>query len=105
MRAMSNLPSAGASTVRAERLALNDPRWLALTLESPGATPIHLPAWTRVVAGAYGFPAFALVLLRDGNAVAGLPIVDVTTRLRGRRYSCLPFTDHCAPLGSADLLP
>ena len=101
---MNQTPSSGTAALEVERVALDDPRWLALVSTSPAATPSHLPAWTRVVAGAYGFPAFALILVQDERAVAGLPLVDVTTRLRGRRYTCLPFTDQCAPLGAPDVL-
>ena len=102
---MSETPPPGTPALRVERVALDDPRWLALVSSSSGTTPSHVPAWTHLVADTYGFPAFALVLVRDGRAVAGVPLVDVTTRLRGRRYSCLPFTDHCAPLASPELLP
>ena len=68
-------------------------------------TPSHLPIWSKIVAEPYGFRSFALILIRDGETVAGLPIVDVTTRLFGRRYSALPFTDQCVPLVPVDMRP
>ena len=93
-----------ASELRVQRVALDDPRWLELVGSSPDAEPSHAPAWTRLVADAYGFAAFVLVVVQGGHVVAGLPLVDVTTRLRGRRFSCLPFTDHCAPLGPPEMI-
>jgi CelD/BcsL family acetyltransferase involved in cellulose biosynthesis len=95
-------PAPDTPTLRAERVPLDDPRWLALLDRSEAVTPSHLPAWTKIVADSYGFPSFALVLLRENEAVAGLPIVDVSTRLRGRRYSALPFTDECGPVAGPD---
>ena len=99
------LPGVSAPSLQSERLRLDDPLWLALLHSSQTVTPSHLPIWTKIVAESYGFPAFALVLTRGGEPVAGLPLVDVTTRLRGRRYAALPFTDQCGPLAPPDLMP
>ena len=99
------MPAREIPSLHAERVGLDDPRWLGLLHSSTAVTPSHLPTWTKIVAGSYGFPAFALVLTRGNDAVAGLPLVDVTTRLRGRRYTALPFTDCCAPLSPLALIP
>lgn len=76
-----------------------DSRWAALAAAHPDALPFHLPAWSRLLADAYGFRPFVAALL-DGDAVeAGLPLLEV----RGR-WVALPFTDVCPPLGPAPAL-
>jgi CelD/BcsL family acetyltransferase involved in cellulose biosynthesis len=62
--------------------------------------PFHQPAWAQTLADAYGFRAFALTLTgEDGEVRAGLPIMEVRDPVRGRRWTALPFTDRCPPLG------
>jgi CelD/BcsL family acetyltransferase involved in cellulose biosynthesis len=78
-----------------------DPRWADFVATHPAATPFHHPEWTRLVAGCYGFRAFALAV-RDVSGVirAGLPVVEVR-HLRGApRWVSLPYTDYCPPLVS-----
>jgi CelD/BcsL family acetyltransferase involved in cellulose biosynthesis len=82
-------------------LELADPRWGDFVAGHPGAMPFHHPDWTRLVAGCYGFRAFA-VATRDGTGViqAGLPVVEVR-HLRGAKWVSLPYTDYCPPLAAA----
>jgi len=85
----------GGATV----LEITDPRWVSFATTHPAATPFHHPDWARLVAGCYGFRAFALAVSdRAGVIHAGLPVVEVR-HLRGeRKWVSLPFTDYCAPL-------
>jgi CelD/BcsL family acetyltransferase involved in cellulose biosynthesis len=76
------------------RLEIDDDRWCRFVAGSPDAGPFHHPVWAHLVARAYGYDAFALVLERNGAIVAGLPVVQA-----GHRWISLPFTDHCSPLG------
>ena len=96
-------PAANADVplMEADRLVevrQNDPAWLDLVAAAPGATVFHLPAWTRVVAGTYGYRAAVLAVADEsGRLAAGVPVVHAR-RLAGRALVSLPFTDHCPPL-------
>jgi CelD/BcsL family acetyltransferase involved in cellulose biosynthesis len=85
-------------------VATDDARWVDFVNGHPDALPYHHPAWTRTICETYGFQAFALVLEaeRDGM-VAGVPIVALGGRVRGRRWVALPFTDSLPPLSTAAL--
>jgi CelD/BcsL family acetyltransferase involved in cellulose biosynthesis len=81
------------------RLELADPRWLAFVEDSPSALPFHHPAWSQLLADCYGYPGFAFAVVDGAGRVhAGVPIVDVSTRLTSRKWVSLPFTDFCPPL-------
>src|SRR5207249_3040002 len=80
------------------QLREDDPAWMDLVLTASDATVFHLPAWTRVVAGTYGYRAAVLAETDGrGRVAAGVPVVCVR-RLAGRAWVSLPFTDRCAPL-------
>jgi CelD/BcsL family acetyltransferase involved in cellulose biosynthesis len=79
---------------RAVAIPLTDPRWLNFVETCPAAGPFHHPAWARLLADCYGYPASALVMQGGaGEVIAGLPILRI-----GKRWSSLPFTDACPPL-------
>jgi CelD/BcsL family acetyltransferase involved in cellulose biosynthesis len=82
-----------------DQLEIEDPRWIEFVSASEDATAFHHPAWAALLGDCYGYPAFALVL-RDGmgRIVAGLPVLDVSNRLTGKRWVSLPYTDACPPL-------
>jgi CelD/BcsL family acetyltransferase involved in cellulose biosynthesis len=83
-------------------LELTDPRWADFVATHPAATPFHHPDWTRLVAGCYGFRAFALAVSdASGFIRAGLPVVEVRHLHSGPRWVSLPYTDYCPPLVSA----
>ena len=91
------------------RLAIDDPRWLDFVSAHESATAFHHPAWASLLADCYRYPAFALALEDDaGRVVSGVPVLDVSSRLTGKRWVSLPFTDACPPLltraGSEDEL-
>jgi CelD/BcsL family acetyltransferase involved in cellulose biosynthesis len=66
--------------------------WDELVAGDDGALPFHLPAWSQLLAECYGLRP--LVVLAGGG---GLPLLQVGRR----RWSALPFTDVCPPLGDA----
>src|SRR5436190_242064 len=81
------------------RIRPEDPRWLELATSTNDATAFHHPAWAKAISRAYGYEAFLLAAERgDGTLAAGVPVIDATTRPRGRRWVSLPFTDMCTPL-------
>ena len=80
------------------RLEIDNPRWVDF-VASEGTTPFHHPAWAALLGDCYRYSAFALALDDPaGRIVAGLPVVDVSNRLTGRRWVSLPYTDVCPPL-------
>jgi CelD/BcsL family acetyltransferase involved in cellulose biosynthesis len=85
----------------------DDPRWRRFLASHSDATLFHHPAWSRALAEAYGYHAFALIQPgSDGTIVAGLPLLELSGGRRGRRLAALPFTDYCPPLATtaADLV-
>ena len=80
-------------------LELTDPRWAGFVASQPAATPFHHPHWGTLVAGCYGFRAFAVATTGPAGQIrAGLPLIEVR-HLRGEpKWVSLPFTDYCPPL-------
>ncbi len=79
---------------------LEEPAWDELVLSHPDYTCFHGSAWARVLHETYGYQPCYL-LIRDGRHLrALLPVMDVRSRLTGRRGVALPFTDACPPLAS-----
>jgi CelD/BcsL family acetyltransferase involved in cellulose biosynthesis len=80
-------------------IAGDDPGWLGFIASQPQATVFHHPAWSRVLAEAYGFRPLVLAQsAADGSVEAGLPLLELRRSLRGPRFASLPFTDYCPPL-------
>jgi len=86
----------------------SDPGWDDSLASFEDATFFHSSAWARVLSSTYGFRPLYLALTEDGRATARLPVMEVSSRLTGRRGVSLPFSDYCEPLcrkpEQADLL-
>lgn len=81
------------------RLDSGDARWAALAAGQPEATIFHHPAWLALLQECYGYrPVLLASLGGDGQAVAALPLMQIDSRLTGRRLVSLPFSDFCPPL-------
>jgi CelD/BcsL family acetyltransferase involved in cellulose biosynthesis len=88
----------GVGSPALDPIAGDDPRWLRFIASQPQATVFHHPAWSRVIADAYGYRPLVLAqVAADGAVEAGLPLLEVRSR-RGPRFASLPFTDYCPPL-------
>lgn len=84
-------------------LSISDPRWLAFAAGQAQASAFHHPAWASMLAECYGYrPSVVTVADAAGEVLAGLPILEVKSRLTGSRAVALPFTDFCPPLGGED---
>jgi CelD/BcsL family acetyltransferase involved in cellulose biosynthesis len=82
---------------------LEDPRWLRLAERAPQASVFHHPLWLGLLGRHYRYPlAVVAVLDAAREAVAGLPVALVASRLTGRRLVALPFSDTCPPLFAGD---
>jgi CelD/BcsL family acetyltransferase involved in cellulose biosynthesis len=76
-----------------------DDRWVAYASSKPQATIFHHPAWINLLAECYGYRPFVITVCNSaGKITAGLPMMEVNSRLTGRRWVSLPFTDYCIPL-------
>ena len=67
--------------------------------------PYHQPTWSGLLSEAYGFRSFVFALVgTEGDVQAGLPLAEVRSPIRRRRWVALPFTDLMPPLlGTADV--
>jgi CelD/BcsL family acetyltransferase involved in cellulose biosynthesis len=83
----------------ASELQLSDPRWTAFVAAHPSALAFHRPTWAEMIADCYGYRPFVLAVLdATGDVSAGLPVLEVRSLRRRRRWVALPFTDECPPL-------
>jgi CelD/BcsL family acetyltransferase involved in cellulose biosynthesis len=74
-------------------------RWQRFVDAHPQALPFHGAAWGETLAACYGFRPLVVVVTGPSGAVeAGIPVMDVADRFKGRRWIALPFTDRCPPL-------
>jgi len=85
--------------VRVEHLdPIADPRWARFVEATPGAGVFAHPAWLELLARQYRYAMSAVVVSDGGEPVLGLPIARVESRLTGRRWVALPFSDVCPPV-------
>jgi hypothetical protein len=79
---------------------VSDLRWFRLIRSHSGAGFFHHPDWLALLAHYYKFNIFALCVEQGGDLIAGIPFCEVGSfALRQRKWVCLPFSDHCGPLG------
>lgn len=97
--AVLEAPPAAPVPLEARRLALESAAWRRHVAGDPAGLPFHEPAWSRTLASAYGLRHFLLGAAgADGGVAAGLPVIETSDPVRGRRWIGLPFTDVCPPL-------
>lgn len=88
--------------VNSGRVQVLDPeaaRWFEFVDSHPNANLFHHPAWMILLQKCYGYRPRALAVINDqGSICAGLPFMEVSSWLTGKRWISLPFSDHCIPL-------
>ena len=62
------------------------------------ATPFHSAAWAKVLSETYGFEPSYYTGWQNGKLAIVIPMMKVASRLTGRRYVSLPFSDWCDPI-------
>jgi hypothetical protein len=72
--------------------------WDRAIFSHPDAGIFHSSAWARVLHKTYGHTPLYLRCVQDGELIALVPLMEIRSRITGRRGVCLPFADHCAPL-------
>lgn len=99
MDTLAPAPNGIVPTAVLERLAIGDPRWRAFVEDRAESAIFHHPVWASLLAECYGYPVRALALTdAEGQIRAGMPVLDVSGPLTGRRLVSLPFTDYCPVL-------
>jgi CelD/BcsL family acetyltransferase involved in cellulose biosynthesis len=79
---------------------LTFPGWDELVLEHQGCTFFHSSAWARVLHESYGFRPVYFTVFADDTLSSCLPVMEINSRITGRRGVSLPFSDYCEPLTS-----
>ena len=72
--------------------------WDSLVLSHPEASIFHSAAWAKVLAKSYAHTPLYFRLGCGNTLQALIPLMEVKSRITGRRGVCLPFTDACGPL-------
>jgi hypothetical protein len=77
---------------------LDIPNWEELILAFPEYSIFHSAPWSSVLSGSYNYQPLYFTL-RDGSRVSAVvPLMEVDSRLTGKRGVSLPFTDSCEPM-------
>lgn len=87
---------APGEVVLLDPLALPD--WDSVVAALPGCSFFHSAEWARTLEESYGFKPVYLVMVKDGNVRALLPLMEVDSWLTGWRGISLPFSDACPAL-------
>ena len=94
------MPEIGSTVLRAN--PLEDPTWDSQLAALPAATFFHGAAWARVLNATYGYVPSYFVGSGNGSFRSLIPLLEVDSRLTGRRGISLPFTDECEPLAVSE---
>jgi len=83
------------------------PQWSAVEWNRtihhlPGRGPIHSGGWADTLIEAYDFRPMYLVAESDNFVCGALPLMEVDSRLTGRRGVSLPFSDACDVLAVSE---
>lgn len=72
--------------------------WDSLVAVRGDHSVFHRSAWAKVLVECYGHRPIYLRILRDGQEVALMPLMEVRSCLTGRRGVSVPFADFAGPL-------
>ncbi len=88
-----------------EKWSICDPlepsNWDSLLTGHANASAFHTQGWARVLHDTYGHIPLYFSRFANGRLTDLLPVMEVRSRLTGRRGVSLPFTDFCEPLTSS----
>jgi CelD/BcsL family acetyltransferase involved in cellulose biosynthesis len=81
---------------------LTDQRWLPFLASSESATVFHHPAWIETLIRTYHYKSASLACV-DGDQILGvLPLLEIRSRLTGKRGVGLPFSDYGGAVAVSD---
>lgn len=93
---LEKLRNRGIAIERIDPLA--ETGWDEATCTFADHTVFHHSAWARVLSETYGHQPFYLRISVHGTEAALVPLMEVNSRLTGRRGVSLPFSDFAGPL-------
>jgi len=77
---------------------IEQPGWDESLPADGDASFFHTAAWARVLWETYHYRPLYFAVRDNGGLTALLPVMEVNSRLTGRRGVSLPFTDYCRPI-------
>jgi len=80
---------------------IQHPEWDAQLVSHPEYTFFHGAAWVKALCATYRHKPLYFALREERRLWGLLPVLEVDSRLTGRRGVSLPFTDECLPLSFA----
>lgn len=84
---------------------LTDPRWEPLVHRHPDSSVFHSSAWLRALQQTYGFEPLAFTSSPpDSDLSDAVLFCLVKSWLTGHRLVSLPYSDHCEPLATLDVI-
>jgi len=76
-----------------------DCRWSEFVKEHPNGVVFHTPAWIKLLSETYGYRPLAYTFMDSTGIIhRGIPFLEISSPLIGKRWVSLPFTDYCPPL-------
>jgi hypothetical protein len=84
---------------------LDVPEWDDWLRDQPGATIFHSSHWARVLSETYGYKPVYFASPPGSRELLLVPLMEVPSRLTGRRGVSLPFTDLCPIFLPLDVAP
>ena len=79
--------------------------WNDKISDSSRASIFHTQNWAAVLAETFGYEPLYFFTEDRGQMQALFPLMEVNSRLTGKRGVSLPFTDMCDPLLPASVMP
>ncbi len=77
---------------------IEDPRWNERLLSHKNCSIFHSSNWARVLSTSYHYTPLFFSIIRDNTLMALVPVMEINSRITGKRGVSLPFTDYCGPI-------
>ncbi len=79
-----------------------DQRWSSFLASNDEATVFHHPAWIKTLMHSYGYGSASLACVGDEQILGVLPLLEIRSRLTGKRAVALPFSDYGGALAQSE---
>jgi len=74
--------------------------WNEVLCRTPGSSFCHTTNWVEVLRKSYNYEPFYFTIRGQGAMKGLLPVMEVDSRLSGKRGVSVPFTDYCEPIAT-----
>jgi len=81
---------------------VTDPRWRSFVASTGAATVFHAPEWIETLMQTYGYGSFSLASVEGDRLTGVLPLLEIRSRLTGKRGVALPFSDYGGAAAESD---